>query len=97
MLEMPTYTKLTPAFHRHQLMVFGRYRGIIHVPTGFKLVLSTIYAFMLIHSCMYMRIKYMYMYVVSTHVLIILNPLPILVTIRSGRHGLALTPGRLAT
>ena len=97
MLEMPTHTNLTPAFHRHQLMVLGRYRGIIHVPTGFKLVLSMVYAFMLIHSCMYMRIEYMYMYVVSTHDLIVPNPLPILVTIRSRRHGLALTPGRLAT
>ena len=74
MLEMPTNTNLTPAFHRHQLMVLGRYRGIIHVPKGFKLVLSTIYAFMLIHSCMYMRIEYMYMYVVSTHALVFLNP-----------------------
>ena len=76
MLEMPTNTNLTPAFHRHQLMVIGRYRGIIHVPTGFKLVLSVIYAFMPIHiySCMYMRIEYMYMYAVSTHALVFLNP-----------------------
>ena len=90
MLEMPTYINVTPAFHRHQFMVLGRYRGIIHVPTGFKLVLSMIYAFMLIHiySCMCMCIEYMYMYVMSTHVLIILNPLPILVTIRSRRYGL---------
>ena len=44
-------------------MVIGRYRGIKHVPTGFKLVLFTTYAFMLayIYSCMYMRIEYMYM------------------------------------
>ena len=88
MLEMPTYINVTPAFHRHQLMVLGRYRGIIHVPTGFKLVLSMIYAFMLIHSCMCMRIEYMYMYVMSTHALMFLNPLPILVTIRSRRYGL---------
>jgi hypothetical protein len=53
-------------------MVLGRYRGIIHVPTGFKLVLLMTYAFMLsyAYSCMCMRIEYMYMYIMPTQALI---------------------------
>jgi hypothetical protein len=80
MLKMPTYIKVTPAFHRHQLMVHGRYRGIIHVPTGFKFVLFTFYILMLICIC----IAYIYVCRYSA-------PLSNPVATRTGKHGLVPT------
>jgi hypothetical protein len=89
MLEMPTHINVTPAFHRHQLMVLGRYRGIIHVPTGFKLVLLMTYAFMLsyAYSYMCMPISYVYMYAMSTHALRLLILYPFWLRSDSGDMG----------
>ena len=85
---MPTHINVTPAFHRHQLMVLGRYRGIIHVPTGFK---NLLYLWLML-SCLVMLI---HVCVCVLSICICMSclpklsyPLSILVTIRFGRHGL---------